>query len=342
VRGVGVMESPSVGKKEVRGSAAAEGRRFSASWHRFVRAGWSGWGVDAPDDDILVGLEDQLAEYELTWRSFGEKILPVTYDQAKLAPEDRAGVLRYAALNLEVAQRIVLCRSIHLYRTFIGSVNREYISSLPLLLRAVMEQAAFGTYTAQRIHEGAEDYKKRGADGVRLLHEAVFSAIFGARMNILAFRHAADNYLLEDYGPWDELDVVHDQIAARQFGITNVPPEEKGLTVAAISKMIDTFPSLPDGAMNEVTPAQAPGMWEWLSQYCHPSSFSWSLYKSEIEGGGRYVPSRRERVLAKQRIMNPFVAVAWQICPLTGAAVTALGEVRREIEQMAEALARSP
>jgi len=333
--------------------AVSAGRRFSEEWHRFAASEDIGWGVDAPDDNVLKAIETLLAGYESSWQTFTETNIPITYDEANVAPKDAVGVLRYATLNLDLVQRIVLCRSIHLYRTFIASVNREDICGLPLLLRGIMEQGAFGIYTAQRIRAGFEKYRAGKPDAVRVLHEDVFSAVHGAKMNVLAFKRAGENYVLEDYGPWDELDLAKDW--DQGFGENTVPKEQKGLVVASISTMIDAVGSLPGDIFDDVAasvseeplvvgdPSIVRGLWEWLSQYCHPSSFSWSPFESEIKHGGQYVPSEVERVMAKQRILNPFVAVAGQVvCFLPGVAVSILGELKREVEQDAEVLESKP
>lgn len=123
--------------------------KFSEDWKRF----YDGVVLESKSGHILKDIEEQVAHYEAIW----QKVEPFDcsgYD--RLAPSREGDRLRIAALNVELIARVTLCRSVHLLNAFIEAVNRDDFQSVPLLLRATLEEGARGIHAARRMREALE------------------------------------------------------------------------------------------------------------------------------------------------------------------------------------------
>ena len=108
-----------------------------------------------------------------------------------------------------------------------------------------------------------------------------------------------------------------------------------------ISKLIDGVDAehLQEGA----PPGAYRGVWEWLSQYCHPSIFSWSFNRLEVIQGGSYSSSQEDTVFLKRMALDRFIRPMWEwVITLPGHAITKLTALESEIEQEVEALEGKP
>lgn len=309
---------------------------FSEEWHRFY-----GENVRPSDRQWLTEIEEQLAHYQSIWNGV-EGTDYKSLDETDV--ETASDRLKVAAHYVDLILRVVLCRSIHLIRAFIDAMNREDFESAPFLLRAVMEQAAFGIYAARRIRGGFEAYRGN-PNGEQLLKEAQFSTFFGAKINYGAFLAGIEERVSEgrfdyDAGEWD---LIKDLIERGQFSEKTVPKEFRGLTIEMISKMLDAV-DLDAERLQEGAPAGAfRAIWEHLSQYCHPSIFSWSFNRVEVLEGGRYSPSQEDRTILKRMALDRFVQPMWEwVHTLPRHAIEKLAALESEIEQEAEALEGKP
>jgi len=314
----------------------SKGRSFSQEWYRFYDE------VGAPTDHHrLVNIEKQLANYEAAWRSFPGSDAPSLddTDDAMAASRTPAEILGDALFHLGLVQRIVLSRSVVLYKAFIRSLNQEDYDSCPLLLRAIMEQGAFGVHTARQIRHGFEAYRAEGPNARRDFLQAIRSAVFGAKINMPAF-FASLSEEIPTASTWikrGELDHVMKLMDNREFSEKTVPREAKGSSAASVSSMIDALDA--EHLKENFTPELCRTTWEWLSQYCHPSYFSWQFHEFDVLQGGLHVWSEDERSALKFKALIQFIEImSGLVRLLPGFAIDKLFELESEITQERDAL----
>ena len=310
---------------------------FSEEWHRFY-----GENVRPSDRHWLTEIEEQLAHYQSIWNEVEGTDFKSLDDTDVETASDR---LKVAAHYVDLIQRVVLCRSVHLIRAFIDTINREDFESAPFLVRAVMEYAALGFHSAQKLRAGFEAYRESKPNGEQLLREAQVSTFFGAKINYGAFlagiqERESDGRFDYDAGEWD---LIKDLIEHGQFSEKTVPKESRGLTIEMVSKMLDAVDVNAEHLQEGAPVGAFRAIWEHLSQYCHPSIFSWSFNRAEVLEGGRYSPSQEDRTILKRMALDRFVQPMWEwVHTLPGHAIENLASLESEIEQEADALEGKP
>lgn len=309
-------------------------QRFSDEWRRFYDTAF----LVAPTRHWLEEIEEQLGTYRAKWQEFG----PFDFDGYEGLNVDRpVERLQIATYNIELLVRVLLCRSIYLIEAFIGSVNRDDYISAPLLLRGVMEQGALGFHACKVLRKGSEEFRTNRSSGGSLTN-AQLSVLFGAKVNYGAILQEFQNRTSSeddfDYAV-QELEIVQGLAEREEFGEKSALPEDEGFRIASVAQMIDDAAAEWD--QEGAPPRWLRSLWEYLSQYCHPSGFSWSFVQPEIlEGQASITPDETRLHQERRMALSRFVRVAHEwVVPLPGKAYNRLHELSSELGREADALA---
>lgn len=285
--------------------------KFSDDWHRFYRRVVLG---TLENRHMLKEIEAHLGSYEAVWHE------QPPFDFAAYSDTDSDSVsakLTVAAANVELLQRVILCRSIHLIRAFVESINRDDFDTPPFLVRAVLEQAALGAHAIKRIRGALAVMRREGHSDQcwqLLLSQAQLSTLFGAKVN---FRGIIDEFKQrlsrgeEVDSDVDEVDVVMELIEQGRLSAETNPEVGEGLFRA--KNIIDLMRDL--SAMNPqqgAPPGAIEQEWEYLSQYCHPSVFAWAFDLEEIFAGGRSYDPALGIETRQRKALATFVGAMWR------------------------------
>lgn len=310
---------------------------FSEDWHEF----YGGFILRTHEGrHILNEIEDQLREYEAIWHNQPPFRSAEFRD---IDPGSVAGRLAVASRNVELLERVILCRSIHLIRAFIEAINRDDFDSAPFLLRAVMEQAALGAHAVKRVREALAVFRREPGHQrpwEELLANAQLTTLFGAKVNFGAIVKMVQERLNRgeevDYAV-EEIEMVRELIEQGRFSEREI--EQDDLPFKA-RNIIDLVKDLSAGNPQKGAPPNAiEGEWAYFSQYCHPSGFAWSFDLGEVFTGGRDYNASSEAVERRRKAFMTFVEPMWEwVLNLPGHVIGELAAVESELEREVDAV----
>lgn len=320
--------------------------KFSEDWRQLYDE-FAGDTSDARN--MLRDIEEGLAYYESVWsnvKPLDTQDLKRTQELQLSKASTPAVDLRVAVYNLDFLLRTGLVRSIHLLRAFIGAMNRNDFESVPFLLRALIEQAAFTLHAAKTVRKALDAFRTNAPGGERIFSEALAKLLLGARANMSAVNQEYLGYDEANKGinrDFSELFIVQELIERGDFGEKRKSPKPAYLRADSVAEMVDTLAA--ESWINGAPKYAIRGVWEYLSGYCHPGAFVWQLHLAEAHsGGGCLSPEEQmtklsyERTLALQR----YILIASWVVPLQSGSLKELFELESEMAREEEALSSGP
>lgn len=209
---------------------------------------------------------------------------------------DWHSIMTFTEFMVNLLRRIMLIRAKYLTEGMIAEVNQGNVATVPLIVRSLLEDCAWGVYADSRLRElySAGMERKQDHCDFNEFVDLQFKLIFGSRINAVTldrrvFEHFKDlkpnptdyaNFYVQEFlnlvkeGNWEN----------RESG-----SKETGWFAINILTMIDKSSK----ARAEVWPAEVRGNYEkeitavygLLSQYCHPSVNSWAQVMKEVFEG---------------------------------------------------------